>query len=206
VCTACAATPPRFAFFAAITPRPRSIIESVAVLASALIRLWEAERVDAVFWIEGNPPVPLAIVLCPYGGSLLKDELREIARSGVQTLVSLLEPDEADWLGLSEESALAEKLGMRFLSCPIQDVHVPVNVHMFRKFVSDLAERLRAGERIGMHCRGSIGRAPLTAACTLIHLGWDAKDALAAIQAARGCEIPDTTEQLRWILKYKAQP
>ena len=47
---------------------------------------------DAVFWIEGSPPVPLAIVLCPYGGSILKDELHEIARSGVQTLVSLLEP------------------------------------------------------------------------------------------------------------------
>ena len=62
------------------------------------------------------------------------------------------------------------------------------------------------GNAIGMHCRGSIGRAPLTAACTLIHLGWKAKDALAAIQAARGYPIPDTEEQLRWILNYKAQP
>lgn len=161
---------------------------------------------DEVFWIEGNPPVPLAIVLCPRGGSILKDELREIAGSGVTTLVSLLEPDEADWLGLGEERALAGQLGLQFLSHPIQDVHVPANVHSFRAFVSGLAERLRAGERIGMHCRGSIGRAPLTAACTLIHLDWDAKDALAAIQAARGYRIPDTTEQLRWILNYKAQP
>lgn len=148
----------------------------------------------------------LAIVLCPYGGSILKDELSEIARSGVQTLISLLEPDEADWLGLAEEGGLAGQLGMNFISYPIQDVHVPANVQTFRTFVSGLADRLRAGERIGMHCRGSIGRAPLTAACTLIHLGWDAKDALAAIRAARGYEIPDTTEQLRWILKYKAQP
>ena len=150
--------------------------------------------------------MPLAIVLCPRGGSILNDELREIARNGVQTLVSLLEPDEADWLGLSEEAALAGQLGMHFLSYPIADVHVPANMRAFRTFVSALADRLRAGERIGLHCRGSIGRAPLTAACTLIHLGWDAKDALAAIQAARGCVIPDTTEQLRWILNYKAQP
>jgi protein-tyrosine phosphatase len=162
--------------------------------------------VNEVFWIEGNPPVALAIVLCPRGGSILKDELREIARSGVRVLVSLLEPDEAHWLGLAEEGALAGELGMHFISYPIQDVHVPANVPTFRKFVSGLADRLRAGERIGMHCRGSIGRAPLTAACTLIHLGWDAQDALAAIRAARGYEIPDTTEQLRWILKYKAQP
>ena len=148
----------------------------------------------------------LAIVLCPRGGSILKDELSEIARSGVRVLVSLLEPDEAHWLGLAEEGALAGELGMHFISYPIQDVHVPANVPTFRKFVSGLADRLRAGERIGMHCRGSIGRAPLTAACTLIHLGWDAQDALAAIRAARGYEIPDTTEQLRWILKHKAQP
>jgi protein-tyrosine phosphatase len=174
--------------------------------ACARIRLWESESVDEVFWIEGNPPVPLAIVLCPRGGSLLEDELSEIARSGVQTIVSLLELDEADWLGLGQEGALAEQLGMNFLSYPIQDVHVPANLQSFRTFASGLADRLRAGERIGMHCRGSIGRAPLTAACTLIHLGWGAQDALAAIGAARGYEIPDTTEQLRWILKYRAQP
>jgi len=197
---------PFFGFLETITPRPPSIIESVAARAGAPIRLWESERVNEVFWIEGNPPVPLAIVLCPYGGSVLKDELSEISRSGVKILVSLLEPDEADWLGLAEESALAVQLGMNFLSYPIQDVHVPANVHTFREFVWGLADRLRAGEHIGMHCRGSIGRAPLTAACTLIHLGWDAKDALEAIQTARGSVIPDTTEQLRWILHYKAQP
>ncbi len=80
------------------------------------------------------------------------------------------------------------------------------NVATFRAFVAGLADRLRAGERIGVHCRGSIGRSTVTAACTLIHLGWNAQDALRAIQAARGCVVPDTEEQLRWILNYKAQP
>jgi protein-tyrosine phosphatase len=197
---------PFFGFLGTINPRPPSIIETVTARAGAPFRLWESERVSAVFWIEGNPAVPLAIVLCPNGGSVLQDELREIAQCGVQTLVSLLERDEADWLGLSEESALAGQLGMHFLTYPILDVHVPANQSTFRTFVSALAHRLRAGERIGMHCRGSIGRAPLTAACTLIHLGWDAKAALAAIHAARGYVVPDTSEQLRWILHYKAQP
>ena len=161
---------------------------------------------DGVFWIEADPPVPLAIVLCPFGGSILGDEMREVASSGVETLVSLLEPDEAEWLGLGDEGPLAEQAGMTFLSFPIPDVHVPASLPVFRKFVEGLAGRLRAGQRIGMHCRGSIGRSPLTAACTLIDLGWKAKDALAAIQEARGCPIPDTKEQLKWILNYKAQP
>lgn len=159
-----------------------------------------------VFWVEGDPAIKLAIVLCPQGDRSLKEDLLRMQRSGVETLVSLLEPDEASWLGLSQEPKLAEEAGIEFLSYPIRDTRVPSDVTSFRAFVSGLADRLRAGEAIGMHCRGSIGRAPTTAACTLIHLGWKPKDALQAIERARGFPIPDTDEQLRWILNYKAQP
>jgi hypothetical protein len=169
------------------------------------------EQVDEVLWVQGDPAIKLAIVLKPRGDDWLKDDLMNIRRGGasgvgIDTLVSLLEPDEAIWLGLGDEKQLADEAGMTFLSYPIRDVHVPDDLTTFRGFVAGLAERLRAGERIGLHCRGSIGRAPTTAACTLIHLGWKAQDALDAIQAARGFPIPDTEEQLRWILRYKAQP
>jgi hypothetical protein len=39
-----------------------------------------------------------------------------------------------------------------------------------------------------------------------MHFGWNAKQALGAIEVARGCAVPDTEEQLRWILSYKALP
>lgn len=159
-----------------------------------------------VFWIEGNPPEGLAVVLRPRDVESLRDDLMRFRQSGIEVLVSLLEPSEAIWLGLRDEGSLAETAGMHFLSFPIRDAHVPANIASFRAFVAGLADRLRAGERIGVHCRGSIGRSTVTAACTLIHLGWPAKQALKAIEAARGCEVPDTEEQLRWILKYKAQP
>ncbi|MGA3032729.1 MAG: hypothetical protein ABSD70_05570 [Terracidiphilus sp.] len=161
---------------------------------------------DEVFWINGDPAINLAIVLCPRGDPWLPDDLREIKRGGVDTLVSMLEPVEAVWLGLGDEQKLAEEVELEFLSYPIRDVHVPADVKSFRAFCAGLARRLCTGERIGLHCRGSIGRAPTVAACTLIHLGWKAADALAAIQAARGSRIPDTDEQLRWILNYKAKP
>jgi len=166
----------------------------------------EFESLDDVFWIEGNPPVGLAVVLRPRDNESLKDDLQGFRQAGVDVLVSLLEPSEAAWLGLKDEGPLAEAAGMHFLSYPILDVHVPANVGSFRAFVSGLADRLRAGERIGVHCRGSIGRSTVTAACTLIHLGWKAKETLRAIRAARGAEVPDTDEQLRWILNYKVQP
>ena len=159
-----------------------------------------------IFWIKGNPPAPLAIVLRPRGDEWLEDELLGMRRGGIQTLVSLLEEDEAVLLGLADEGPIAEHVGLEFLSYPIPDTEIPSNVAAFQTFAAGLANRLRAGEQIGVHCRGSIGRATVTAACALIHLGWSPQAALAAIQAARGCMVPDTQEQEDWILRYKARP
>jgi protein-tyrosine phosphatase len=143
-------------------------------------------------------------VLRPRGSDWLEDELIRMQQSGVQTLVSMLEEDEADSLGLSEEKKIAQQLGLGFISFPIADRTTPTDVAAFRVFVTNAAERVRAGEHVGIHCRGSIGRASIAAACMLIHLGWNRETALAAIEAARGCAIPDTDEQRAWILQYEA--
>jgi protein-tyrosine phosphatase len=160
--------------------------------------------VKDVFWIEGDANTALAIVLRPRGNDWLEDELIRTQQSGVQTLVSMLEDEEAESLGLSEEKKIAEQLRLGFLSFPIADRTTPTDVPFFREFIASAADRLRAGERLGIHCRGSIGRASIAAACMLIHLGWNREAALAAIEAARGCVIPDTEEQRAWILGYEA--
>lgn len=146
------------------------------------------------------------MVLRPRGDDWLRDEIARFRLSGLDTLVSMLEPEEAIALGLEREGECARAEGMEFLSHPIPDTHIPGDKQSFRAFVEGLAERLRAGERVGVHCRGSIGRSTLAAACTLIHLGWSAEAALEAIEAARGCPVPDTREQQEWILGYGAQP
>ena len=161
---------------------------------------------DEVLWVEGDPAIKLAIVLKPRGDEWLRGDLLQIQRDGVHTLVSLLEAHEAVWLGLEKEEALTRELGMQFLSYPIPDVHVPEDEDDFRAFAAGLADRLRSGEQIGVHCRGSIGRSTVTAACALIHLGWRPQVALKAIEEARGCVVPDTEEQERWILRYRVQP
>lgn len=176
---------------------------------------------DGVYWIYGSAdaplvpprtalelkePTPLAVVLCPRGGRYLKRELSQLRSAGVDTLVSLLSVEQVRMLDLSEEPALATQLGMGFLHHPIPDHELPQDEEHFRAFVDDLARRLREGERIGVHCWGSIGRATVTAACTLIHLGWLPQQALTAVELARGCPVPDTEEQQEWILNYKARP
>jgi protein-tyrosine phosphatase len=161
---------------------------------------------ENVFWIDGEPRARLAVVLRPRPEDWLEDDLRYFLNSGIETLVSLLEPSEAVWLGLSLEETLAYQVGMEFLNYPIPDVHVPGKTASFRAFVSGLADRLRAGRSVGVHCRGSIGRSTVTAACTLIHLGWKPAAAIKAICEARGCDVPDTEEQREWILNYEAEP
>ena len=69
-------------------------------------------------------------MLCPQGERELKNGLRNFKRSGVDTLVSLLEAKEAAWLGLAKEGPLARETGMQFLSYPIPDVHVPRHYHV----------------------------------------------------------------------------
>jgi protein-tyrosine phosphatase len=160
---------------------------------------------NCIFWIHGQPSPPLAIVLCPRGGSALRAELRTYKRGGIETLVSLLGEEEAELLDLAEEGRVAGKVGLQFLPFPLQDRQIPPDEETFRAFVMELAERLRAGEHIGVHCLGSIGRATVTAACALIELGWEPEAALAAVGNARCCRVPDTEEQRDWILNYKAR-
>lgn len=136
---------------------------------------------------------------------MLEGELLRLKRSGIQTLVSLLEHWEAGTLGLADEGPAAVHVGLNFLSYPFPFTRVPMDIVTFRNFAAGLAERLRAGEAVGIHCRGSIGRSALVAACALIHLGWQPAVALEAIEASRGVPVPDTQEQTEWILSYSAQ-
>lgn len=159
-----------------------------------------------IFWIDCEPKVPLAIVTCPRGDDSLCDEMAQFKQGGIDTVVSLLERDEAVWLGLKDEGRMAMEAGIQFLSHPIPDANVPLDPLAFRVFVAGLASRVSAGEHVGIHCRGSIGRSTITAACTLIHLGWPARKVLAVIEEARGCPVPNTVEQEHWILQYKARP
>jgi protein-tyrosine phosphatase len=156
-----------------------------------------------IFWIQGDPSPSLAIVLRPRGGDWLEDELHRMKRGGVTALISLLEEEEASELGLAGERESATAIGLSYLSYPIPDRRTPPDYTGFQQFVKGLTYLLQAGEHVGVHCRASIGRASITTACVLIQLGWSPERALAAIESARRCSVPDTPEQRDWILRYQ---
>ncbi|HEY1499898.1 MAG TPA: hypothetical protein VGF88_09990 [Acidobacteriaceae bacterium] len=159
-----------------------------------------------VLWIEEAKPSKLAIVLRPRGGEGLQADLEAVREEGIDILVSLLTREDSEDLGLIDEGRIARLLGMRFVSYPVLDRCTPADLEGFRELVEDLRDHVRAGKSVGAHCRGCIGRATVLIASVMIALGWDATEALRRIEKARGFPVPDTPEQLEWILNFRPKP
>lgn len=150
------------------------------------------------YWITPQ----LAIVPRPRGGDWLDDEMLAMRQAGVDVVVSMIEPFEAQELGLAREEASATQAGMRFVSFPIQDRGTPPNIAQFNQFLTGLELALAEGKRIGVHCRGCIGRSSVVAASLLIRAGTPTAQAWDQIEAARGSPVPDTLEQLEWVAQH----
>jgi hypothetical protein len=86
-------------------------------------------------WNDGAWPGRLAIMPRPRGGDWLEDELRDSRRQGVDTLVSLLTPEETGELDLADEPVLCERGGIDFFSHPVPDRGLPAS----RQAVAELA-------------------------------------------------------------------
>ena len=147
----------------------------------------------------------LSVMARPRGGDWLRDEIQAWRDAGVDVIVSLLTPAEQLELELAEEATLCEQQGLIFFSCPIPDRGVPRHVSEVESFIEALAQYLTQGKHVAVHCRMGIGRSAMMAAATLVALGETAERALAMVQAARGCQVPDTLEQQQWVEQFAAR-
>ena len=141
----------------------------------------------------------LSVMAKPVAGEDLDDELRAIARSGTDRIVSLLERSEAFEVGLRDEQHVVERHGMAFESYPIPDRGLPASVGDFGKFTRHLHDEAASGKGVVVHCRAGIGRTGLVAAGVLLHCGLTPADAFARVSGCRGVEVPDTDEQRDWL-------
>lgn len=148
-------------------------------------------------------PIPVAtagtlsIMACPPVGQM-GAVLDDLQAAGIGVVLSMLPASEARALGAGNEPDLCAQRGIVFLSHPVADFALP-EMLPFAGLVADLAQRLKAGAHIAVHCRAGIGRSGMVAACTLVALGGTAAQAVAAVSAARGVSIPDTVEQGKFI-------
>ena len=135
----------------------------------------------------------------PRGGDLLEGELLSLRSRGVSVLVSMLTPAEEVELGLQSEEQLCAELGLRFHRHPVQDRGIPLQPG-FDDFIASLLPSLTQPGFIAIHCRVGIGRSAVAAAALLCRLGIPASDAISLISKSRGFDVPDTDQQLGFIL------
>ncbi len=153
-----------------------------------------------VYWIESNWPGKLAIIPRPRGGDWLEDEVAAWKEAGLDVIVSLLEADEAADLDLRQEGNLSQAAGLEFISFPIVDRDIPVSREETLVLLHRLTRLLAAGKNIGVHCRQGIGRSALIASSLLVLSGLTPEQAFQRVGAARGCVVPETSEQREWVI------
>ncbi|HJZ94503.1 MAG TPA: dual specificity protein phosphatase family protein [Gemmataceae bacterium] len=136
----------------------------------------------------------------PRGGDWLEDEIKAWRRARVDGVVSLLTADEVADLNLADERELCLANGIRYESFPIADRGVPSSRNDFSTLMSRLVGHLGEGKTVLVHCRQGIGRSALVAVGALVSSGTDADAAIQHVGAARGCPVPETSEQRKWIL------
>jgi protein-tyrosine phosphatase len=120
-------------------------------------------------------------------------------RTGLDVVLSLLEPEEAAQLQLVHESDVAVSNGIHFISFPIPDRGVPESNPATLLLLKNIEALLDEGKNVAVHCRQGIGRSGLIAVGLLASSGIAVEKAIEIVSAARGQTVPETPEQLRWI-------
>jgi protein-tyrosine phosphatase len=157
---------------------------------------------QTVYWIAVDAAGRLGTMARPRGGEWLADDLAALRDAGVDTLVTLLTEPERDELELAELPGCCRACGLEWKTLPIPDLDVPPLNAATVAFVAHIAEGLRAGRQIVIHCRQGIGRSSLIAASALAMLDVAPSHAFEQIGAARGRPVPDTDAQRAWVARF----
>src|ERR1700739_4962988 len=88
-----------------------------------------------VYPITSATPNHIAIVARPRGNDWLCEEISALPREGIEILVSMLTDEEAEELGLNDESAECATVGISFVNMAIPDRSVPSDTNSFLRSV-----------------------------------------------------------------------
>ncbi|MDI3321610.1 dual specificity protein phosphatase family protein [Pinibacter soli] len=153
-----------------------------------------------IYWIyHSDNAGRLGIMARPRGGDWLADEIASIKKQKVELLVSLLESEEVNELGLRQEETFCKDNSIEFISFPIADREVPKATDKVDWLTTYLAGVIQNGSSVVIHCRMGIGRSSLIAACILLLFGQRSDAIFVDISKVRGLKVPDTDSQVQWL-------
>ena len=152
-----------------------------------------------IYWLQlfANA-TKLGIMPRPRGGDWLDNEIANLEKHDVGVLVSLLQQDEIDELGLTAEQSLCLEHQIEYIHFPITDRDIPSSKHKTAELVNRLRKLLANGTSVVIHCRMGIGRSSIIAGAVLLNVGLTNDEIITEIEKSRGVKVPDTEEQLQW--------
>jgi protein-tyrosine phosphatase len=155
-----------------------------------------------LYWIEGPWPGLLAIMPRPRGGDWLEEEAASWRRMGIDVVISTLTREETAELDLVREVEVCKTAKIAFIAFPIEDRSIPSSGKATLELVRRLEQGLALGKKIAIHCRQGVGRSALLAACVLAASGIAPASVWERLAVARGCAVPDTSEQREWVVRF----
>jgi protein-tyrosine phosphatase len=106
-------------------------------------------------------------------------------RSDLALVVCLTPKPELAELSPEYHAALARgRLPFRWMHVPMRNFGLPEDPAAFRRDVGAIADGIRAGHSVLLHCAAGMGRTGTAAACVLKALGLDAPQALQRVRDA----------------------
>src|SRR5207244_10696182 len=115
-------------------------------------------------WVSGPWHGRLAVCSRPRGGDWLEDAIAVCGRAGIDTVFSLLTPEEERDLDLADEGHQVRVHGMKFVSFPIPDRQVPSSETEVSAGLETADADLSWGKKVVVHCGEGIGRGGLMTA------------------------------------------
>ena len=155
-----------------------------------------------LYWVEQPFDGRLAVSSRPEGWELLDETAQGWRDAGIDVIVSMLEREEAEALGLEQQQSVCRSVGLEYINCPVPDHGTPQSVDALQDAVDRALAHLARGHRVAAHCFAGIGRSPLFVASVIVRHGIDPDTAWQSLIAARGIRLPDTTEQKRWVAEF----
>ncbi len=146
----------------------------------------------------------LILSACPgTDGRTPAADLAALRALGASLVLTLVETEKLERLGLTNFGALVKRAGMDWLHLPITDFGVPGEAFLreWPAASADIHARFQRGERTAIHCRAGIGRTGLAASLILIERGLPPAEAIALVRRHRPGAV-ETEAQLAFVMNW----
>ena len=133
--------------------------------------------------------------------SFLENLLIEYKQRRVKLVVTLLDFNEIEDLGIISFSTFLMDNGFNWIHCPIRDRSTCSDQKRIRTLLQDIKEVLKPSNSVLIHCHAGLGRTGLLAATFLVSMGLPAESAIKTIRETRPGSI-ETIEQERYVKEW----